>query len=130
MPYEITAFQCNYCRKVSRTKAGILNHEASCKWNPARRSCHTCKHCNLNAEISSEMPPDEIAFFEALGATQTHYTYKTMLCKHFNKPVSEKPYFDDCDHYNVPESYEEDMDRPMPGTCMWWEEREKEEPQK
>jgi hypothetical protein len=47
-----------------------------------------------------------------------------MVCKHFNKPISEKPYFDDCDHYNVPQSYEEDMDRPIPGTCMWWEERE------
>ena len=123
MPHEINAFQCDFCRKVSRTRAGIATHEASCKWNPALRSCHTCNHCDLNAEITVEVAAEDADFFDVVFG-ETQRTYKTMVCKHFNKPVSEKPYFDDCDHYNVPASYEEDMDRPIPGTCMWWEERE------
>lgn len=45
MPKQVTAYQCEYCAMTSATKASVTRHEKkSCRENPNRRSCHTCKH--------------------------------------------------------------------------------------
>ena len=121
MPFETKAYQCNFCRKVSRTRAGAERHENACKWNPARRSCHTCKHCEMKANIPVAVSDEEKAFYEEVGAVVEDYaTIRGMYCKHFNKPVSEKPYFEECDIYD--DTYTDE--RPMPGTCWHYEPRE------
>ena len=122
MPHEITAWQCNFCRRVSRTKAGAERHECACKHNPTRRACHTCKHLDPKAEIEVGCSDEEEMFFkELIGEAQVTRTYQTMFCKHFGKPISEKPYFEECEHYDWPHE-----ETPMPGTCFHWEPKEPE----
>lgn len=126
MPHETTAFECNFCRRVSRTKAGAERHECACKYNPARRACHTCNHFDPKAEIEVKITDEEMSlklgmdFVDVLDTS----TYHTMFCKHFGKPISEKPYFEECEYYAFP--YEE---TPIPGTCFYWEPKEEKEKQ-
>ena len=41
-----TIFKCSYCSRISKSAAGILRHELSCKKNPHNQSlCSSCKHC-------------------------------------------------------------------------------------
>lgn len=41
---KITAFACDFCKKLYRTKSGGKRHEDRCFFNPATHSCVTCKH--------------------------------------------------------------------------------------
>ena len=50
MPIEVKAYQCQWCRKVSRTMAGIINHEARCHANPEFNDCRNCVYAFLDAE--------------------------------------------------------------------------------
>lgn len=126
MPHETIAFECNFCRRVSRTKAGAERHECACKYNPARRACHTCEHCDLKAEIKIKVTKEEKEeFYELYDIDADDYaTFRGMYCKHFGKPISKKPYFEECEHYDWP-----DEETPMPGTCFYWEPKEEKEKQ-
>lgn len=37
---EVKMHQCKWCKKIFKT-----NTRHSCKWNPAKHNCLTCKHC-------------------------------------------------------------------------------------
>ena len=52
----IKIFECEYCNKISKTKAGMSRHEAACRCNPAKRGlCYYCEHfkdmCNTEERI-------------------------------------------------------------------------------
>ena len=51
---EITAYECDHCLKILRTKYGIRRHENRCWKNPAVRSCQTCGH------LEDDMTRDEM----------------------------------------------------------------------
>ena len=41
-----TIFKCSYCSRISKSAAGIIRHELSCKKNPHNQIlCASCKHC-------------------------------------------------------------------------------------
>jgi hypothetical protein len=42
MAKEITAYVCEYCDKVYRSKSGVREHEKKCFANPATKACRTC----------------------------------------------------------------------------------------
>ena len=45
MPKHVSAYQCNFCAMTSLRKDSVARHEQkTCKNNPRRRTCHTCKH--------------------------------------------------------------------------------------
>ena len=46
MPRKVTAYACKYkCgQKVVMSKQVMMQHEKTCKLNPDRRACATCKH--------------------------------------------------------------------------------------
>ena len=48
MPIKRTAWACKWgCRRnVTTSKQRMARHEERCWWNPARRACVTCRHCN------------------------------------------------------------------------------------
>ena len=107
MPHEAKGFQCNFCKRMFGRRVDAANHENACKFNPARRSCYTCKHGEM-MEFTEHI--------EFLGSSE-ELPYKSYGCKHFGKPMVEKPYYIDCDT---------DDDgihpvRPRPGTCAFWE---------
>lgn len=37
---EVKMYECKWCKKLFKT-----NMRHSCKWNPAKHNCLTCKHC-------------------------------------------------------------------------------------
>lgn len=37
---EVKMYQCKWCKKLFKT-----NTRHSCKWNPSKQNCLTCKHC-------------------------------------------------------------------------------------
>ena len=48
-----TVFQCSYCSKVSKSAAGIYQHERFCKKNPHNQLlCASCAHCHREEHIS------------------------------------------------------------------------------
>ena len=96
----ITAYQCDFCRRVSRTIAGIKIHEEKCNLNPKKRHCFTCDQ----------------------------YDHKHAICKQFNLTMDQKPYFIECEiqdlskvlnEYDVCESLE-----PVPYTCYFYKTHE------
>ncbi len=42
MPREITAYQCEFCRRRAYTKKTIIKHERICWRNETLRACPTC----------------------------------------------------------------------------------------
>ena len=65
-----------------KTIVDAVKHEDACKFNPARRSCYTCKHGEL-------MTAKE--FFEYSGDVGEHthvcYLREYYGCKHFGQPI-------------------------------------------
>lgn len=56
-----TVFQCSYCSKVSKSAAGIYQHERSCKKNPHNQLlCASCIHCQREEHFSEEGEKCEI----------------------------------------------------------------------
>lgn len=48
-----TVFQCSYCSRVSKSAAGIYQHERFCKKNPHNRLlCASCIHCQREEHLS------------------------------------------------------------------------------
>lgn len=47
-----TVFQCSYCSKVSKSAAGIYQHERFCKKNPHNQLlCASCIHCHREEHL-------------------------------------------------------------------------------
>ncbi len=50
-----TVYQCSYCSKVSKSSAGIYQHERFCKKNPHNQLlCASCIHCHKVVHFSKE----------------------------------------------------------------------------
>ena len=48
-----TVFQCSYCSRISKSAAGIYQHELFCKKNPHNQLlCASCAHCHREEHIS------------------------------------------------------------------------------
>ncbi len=51
---EITAYQCDYCKKLFKSELAIQKHEAKyCFYSPRAHSCATCKFCFV-AEVNGD----------------------------------------------------------------------------
>lgn len=111
MPHEINAYQCDYCNRKFYRKVDAVNHECACKYNPARRSCYTCK-------LYQKREYTEAVDIPFIGEEPVEITTEKYICTKFNKPIYEKPYFEECDT----EGYHDD--NPIPGTCWWYEQKE------
>lgn len=98
MPHTISAYQCDFCNRTFYRRVDALNHERSCKFNPTRRSCYTCKHYQ-----------------------EQEYA---KICTKWNQPIHEKPYFLECEYETIFEFQGDIKSAPIPGTCLHWESRE------
>ena len=41
---EIKAYACDFCKKFTKTKQAMKNHEALCYHNPTAKACASCEH--------------------------------------------------------------------------------------
>lgn len=53
MPKKITAYACSFgCgQRVVTSKKSMEDHETRCFYNPATKSCATCRHFYLDCDI-------------------------------------------------------------------------------
>ena len=55
MVKEITAFECDFCKRIFLTERGAKQHERRCRKNPCiARACYTCVHYE-NVQYRSDM---------------------------------------------------------------------------
>lgn len=122
MAHQVNAWQCDFCHRCFSRKVNAMAHESSCKLNPARRSCYTCKHMDphgIVGHIDCEDPM--FGDLTPAWATPESLELRGKFCDHFKTPLADKPYFIDCEMTN----YEyDDQAQPIPGTCCWWEAKD------
>ena len=112
MSKQITAFKCDWCSRCFGRLCDVNRHEPACKNNPARRHCKTCVHGVL-AIIGWRPDFDGNPVIEEIGP----------YCDHHDKPIHEKPYYIECEEQQDGWS----PDRPLPGTCYYYEYKGKAE---
>ena len=105
MPTKVQAWKCNYCNKVTISAGSTAVHEAFCKKNPNNRYCVTCAKCYYEHVV------------EELDS-QTPYGHDVMWCKQYDKPIYEKPYFEECE---TEDSY--GYSRNIPCTCAEYDQK-------
>ena len=108
---EVRAFKCDFCHRCFMRQCDAKRHEDACNGNPKRRACKTCKHCRENSIVDGE---------DIYGNVLEH---KAFWCFYHDKPISDKPYYIDCDV-----DYYYGQERLIPGTCEHYDQRQ-EEPQ-
>lgn len=107
MPSRVLAWKCDYCNKVTVSAGSTAAHEAFCKKNPKNRYCATCSKCY--SKTVADNSDGEFPFKQEI-----------VWCKQFDKPIHEKPYYDDC------QMQEEDYGSesyPIPCTCRKYEQK-------
>lgn len=103
MSTQVKAWKCDYCGKAAINRGAISQHEDACANNPRRRHCRTCRHGG----------------FKQVGTGIDEH--RELWCFEMDKPMSEKPYFEDCDHYGSPWG---DTEQPIPFTCACYERKD------
>jgi len=73
--FEIKAYECEHCGKISRHKSSIKRHEKRCYHNEETRSCITCwkleaGKCELCKEKLRTGCPDWESLQEAIDAQE------------------------------------------------------------
>lgn len=117
MPVKVEAYQCEYCGKLCKRQHSAKAHEASCRCNPAARHCITCIHGIL---ATTRFKPDWSDPFGPGNEECGPY------CGYHDKPISEKPYFIDCDNgggFCTGLGYHPEF--PQPYTCLHYESKGK-----
>lgn len=65
-------YQCEYCTRVSLSKAGIKTHEHYCKHNPNKRTpCASCKHLIKTVETR------EASLHDCHGCYHSYFEFDT-----------------------------------------------------
>jgi len=55
---KITAFECDFCKRILKTKQAMKVHEPKCFKNPASKSCLTCNNLTLRSFIGGKQVAD------------------------------------------------------------------------
>ena len=117
MPELITkAWKCSYCSRCFVNKGVATNHESACKRNPERQHCATCIYgieLREPRELKETLTIE--TYFCGIGSNiqREPQTYCGPWCAYHEAPMTERPYYIECDTDDNP-YYEE---QPMPGTC-------------
>ena len=51
---KVTAYKCEFCEKLLNSYSGMHKHEKKCFYNPASKSCITCKNLNSRGLIKGK----------------------------------------------------------------------------
>lgn len=105
---EITAYQCEYCNRVYKTKSYMKKHEAMCFLNPSNRACWMCEYnlgcfpdhnkcmCGkFNRTIEDMSNILNLRYYEKQAAVQQckyfqlKNTHKCGYCKHKKRTYTE-----------------------------------------
>lgn len=83
-----TIFKCSYCSRISKSAAGVLRHELSCKKNPHNQSlCASCKHCKKEVHRSETRLRCSKCFRRYIEFDDYGRQVYTTECELFNESV-------------------------------------------
>lgn len=102
MSIQVKAWKCDFCGKASVNHSAINQHEAACSNNPKRRHCKTCRHGG----------------WKRVGEGVDEH--RELWCFKLDKPMSEKPYLDECDVNYHPWGEE----TPVPYSCEHYDQQD------
>lgn len=102
--FEIKAYQCEYCKKYSKSKSVMKKHELKCFHNPITKSCATCANCiqesykvdtsafkfDVEGDVSSCRPMCLMGQTISRLAAGMHKTYLRSNCKFWVKREEEE----------------------------------------
>lgn len=54
---QVTRYKCDYCKRAYASKYKALDHERKCFFNPANKSCITCRHNDIKEILDNEGYP-------------------------------------------------------------------------
>jgi hypothetical protein len=117
MPTEVIAYKCDYCHKCFGKRQYAIAHEGCCNNNPARKNCKTCVY-GCTGEIDVYVPLTVESYIPDSSGVNRYpgdEKYDGPYCAKFEKPIYQKPYFDECDTDDGCHGYREEM--PIQGTC-------------
>ena len=52
---KIQVFECDYCKKILRSRSGMKKHEEKCFYNEETKSCILCKHLSLQSFVDGRI---------------------------------------------------------------------------
>ena len=65
---QITKYQCDFCKRSYVSKYKAREHEKICFFNPANKSCVTCKNKDIKEILDSEgYPVDAVSWCEKMN---------------------------------------------------------------
>lgn len=66
MSKQVTAFKCDYCGRIFKSKSAATRHEKFCSYNPANQfKCFYCKFLKVQTEFI-ETSEDELPYKSTL----------------------------------------------------------------
>lgn len=78
MPIEVSAFSCQYCKKLCKNHTGAILHERSCGQNPINDNpCFSCIHM-VKTSINEEKV--DAAFYHDLSDRYYNVTHTDFHC--------------------------------------------------
>lgn len=107
----ITVFECDYCKKLYRSKSGILKHEKRCFHNPVTKSCISCQFLGsagkCNGKILTEFE-EQILNFKVDGTY--HVVNGNMECN-YNELNEEYKYLYDAEQVTFCQSMKIELNK-------------------
>lgn len=114
MPTKVDAFKCDFCGRLLKTPHTAAWHEAACNKNPARRHCSTCVY----GIFVNEKPLEQPLTVESYFTQSAPELYSGPYCAYHEKPMSEKPYFIECEtNGGLDTGFGWIPETPVPFTC-------------
>ena len=82
---EKTVWECNFCKKLLKSKKGIEKHVVSCYHNPDMKACASCNH--FKANLGQLLIEDfvEMGYVKFKNQLEEDFYFHDKLCFHSDK---------------------------------------------
>ena len=97
---KITAFECEFCKRILKTKQAMKVHEPKCFKNPISKSCLTCKSFTLRSCIDGKPVTDNEELILEFKVEGTHHVCTRYMEADYNELNDEYKYLENAEVEN------------------------------
>jgi hypothetical protein len=97
---KITAFECEFCKRILKTKQAMKVHEPKCFKNPVSKSCLTCKSLTLRSCIDGNPVTDNEELILQFKVEGTYHTCTGYMEANYNELNDEFKYLENAEVEN------------------------------
>jgi len=102
---KITAFECEFCKRILKTKQAMKVHEPKCFKNPISKSCLTCKSLTLRSCIDGKPVTDNEELILQFKVEGTYHVCPGYMEADYNELNKEYSYLYDAQTENYCVAY-------------------------